>query len=64
MVSRLSQKPPAPGSPRVVRACLLPLTAGSSLGWTFVYGGLLSLLGWGLLLRMLLLPREVCCCRG
>jgi hypothetical protein len=57
MGSPLSQKQPAPGSPNGVRACPLPFAAVSSLGWSFVYGGLLSLLGWGLLLRLLFLHR-------
>lgn len=57
MVSPLSQKHPALSSHKAVHACPHPLAAVSSLGWPFMYGGLLSLLGWGLLLRLLLLPR-------
>jgi len=43
MVSRLLRKRPPPGS--------------AGLWVAFVWGGLLLLLGWGLALRMLLLPR-------
>ena len=57
MGSSRSQKHPALGSPSTVHARTLPVAAVSSFVWTFVYGSLLSLLGWGLLLRMLLLHR-------
>jgi len=57
MVSRLLRKHPAPGSSGVAKATAIPLYDTLSLWVAFVWGGLLILLGWGLVLRMLLLPR-------
>jgi len=57
MVLHLLRKRPAPVPLGAVQAYQLPVAGVSSLGWIFVYSSLLSLLGWGLLLRMLLLPR-------
>jgi hypothetical protein len=60
MVSRMLWKCRAPAMPVDVTARQNPARTPSSLYWywAFVYGGLFSLLGWGLLLRMLLLHRE------
>jgi hypothetical protein len=57
MVSRLLRKQPTPGSSGVAKAHPIPLAEDSSLWVAFVWGGLLGLLGWGLVLRMLLVPR-------
>ncbi len=57
MVSRLLRKRPPPSSSGVAKAYPIPLADPSSLWVAFVWGGLLILLGWGLVLRMLLLPR-------
>jgi hypothetical protein len=57
MVSRLRRKHPAPGSSGVAKATTIPRSDTLSLWVAFVWGGLLILLGWGLVLRMLLLPR-------
>jgi hypothetical protein len=57
MLSRMLWKRRAPEMPVDVAARQNPASNPSSLYWAFVYGGLLSLLGWGLLLRMLLLHR-------
>jgi hypothetical protein len=57
MLSRMLWKRRAPEMPVDVTARQNPAYNPSSLYWAFMYGGLLSLLGWGLLLRMLLLHR-------
>ncbi len=57
MVSRLLRKYPAPGSSGVAKAYTIPRYDNSSLWVAVVWGGLLILLGWGLVLRMLLFPR-------
>ena len=57
MVSRMLWKRRAPAMPVDVTAHQNPARTPSLLSWAFVYGSLLSLLGWGLLLRMLLLHR-------
>jgi hypothetical protein len=57
MVSRLLRKQPAPGSSGVAKAYTIPPYDDSTLWVAFVWGGLLVLLGWGLVLRMLLFPR-------
>jgi hypothetical protein len=57
MVSRLLRKQPTPGSAGGAKAHPIPLADDSSLWVAFVWGGLLGLLGWGLVLRMLLVPR-------
>jgi hypothetical protein len=58
MVSRMLWKRRAPEMPVDVTARQNPARTPSSLSWAFVDGGVCSLLGWGLLLRMLLLHRE------
>jgi hypothetical protein len=56
MVSRMLWKRRASEMPGDVTARQKPASTPSLLPWACVYGGLLSLLGWGLLLRMLLIP--------
>jgi hypothetical protein len=57
LISRLRRTPSAPGSSGVAKAHPIPLADDSSLWVAFVWGSLLGLLGWGLVLRMLLVPR-------
>jgi hypothetical protein len=57
MVLPLLRKRPTPRTPEAGHAPQLRVPDVSSFVWIFVYGSLLSLLGWGLLLRMLLLHR-------
>jgi len=57
MVSPLLRKRPTPHTPDAGHAPQLRVPEVSTFVWIFVYGSLLSLLGWGLLLRMLLFHR-------
>lgn len=57
MLSRMLWKHRTPEMPVDVTARQNPASNPSLLSWAFVYAGLLILLGWGLLLRMLLLHR-------
>jgi hypothetical protein len=55
MKSRLMQKSPAPEPRDEAPGHRRPPLCLESFLWRLVYGGLLSLLCWGLLLRMLVL---------
>ena len=56
LVSRLRRTQPTPDGSGMAKAHAIPRSDPSARWVPFVLGGLLLLLGWRLLLRMLLLP--------